>query len=150
MADEKPEHDTAGGGFQTFVDQDHFLATLVNIANETDVAIGITLSVGSVLVSGSIVSWERYFAGVASDLAGAGGVSELNIALKNGVEHYAKMCREEMQERIENGKSIASLYIHLKDARFFTPGAIPMPTNRSVWWRGRMSEVEGFSIGLLA
>lgn len=40
-------------------------------------------------------------------------------------------------------------YIHLRGARVFSPGAGMLPTNRPLHWRGRLSEVAGWSFGVL-
>lgn len=38
-------------------------------------------------------------------------------------------------------------YIHLKDARFFNAQGHPVHGDGGVWWRGRISEVQGFFPG---
>ncbi|MBP0716154.1 hypothetical protein J8I33_22850 [Burkholderia sp. AcTa6-5] len=41
-------------------------------------------------------------------------------------------------------------YIHIKGARFFSNSGNPIPGNGGVWWRGRISEVDGFCLGELS
>ena len=40
-------------------------------------------------------------------------------------------------------------YIHLLRARTFGPGGIPIPNGPGVLWRGRLTDVSGFSLGEL-
>jgi hypothetical protein len=41
---------------------------------------------------------------------------------------------------------LSPMFIHLKDARFFHNSGAPIPGNDPVLWRGRISEVSGFSL----
>ena len=51
--------------------QDWLLQSLVNMANVSELEIGITLQVSGLLVSGILVGGKKYFEGFAEDFAGA-------------------------------------------------------------------------------
>lgn len=124
---------------------DWFLQTLVNIVNDADgLELGIILQVGGGFVSGYLVGIAKYFEGFASDFSSAfqGTVSE---QIRQELTNLGKI-----KPATENPDD-APLpnYIHLREARFYHPSGKPMPANRGVWWRGRVSEVSGFCIGSL-
>jgi len=126
------------------VDNDWFLQTLVNFVNLGDFNFGITLNVGGFLVSGQLIGGKEYFEGFASDFASAITDSEAAEDVratfaKNG-DIYSS----------EEGDAPPPSYIHIKDARFFNTNGDPIPSNRGVWWRGRISQVDGFSLGSLS
>lgn len=53
----------------------------------------------------------------------------------------------EFREAFEAPYTLA--YIHLKDARVFSPSGGAMP-QEGFWWRGRIDKVDGFTIGSLS
>ncbi|MFL1806044.1 gas vesicle accessory protein GvpU [Plesiomonas shigelloides] len=124
-------------------DKDWFLQSLVNMANGGVLSFGITLNVGGFLVSGELIGGKAYFEGFGSDFAS--GLSDSSIAdqVKASFAQHG-----EIYSSNENPSPPA--YIHLKDARFFNSNGNPIPGNRGVWWRGRISEVDGFSLGSLS
>ena len=124
-------------------DNDWFLQRLVHIVNSGNISFGITLNVGGFLVSGTLTGGKEYFEGVASDFAGT--VSDTEEAEKIRAL-FAKP--GELYSSKENQPSPS--YVHIKDARFFNTNGNPIPGNRGVWWRGRLSEVDGFSLGSLS
>jgi hypothetical protein len=40
-------------------------------------------------------------------------------------------------------------FIHLQDAHFVAPGQRPTRESRGVWWRGRLTAVDGWNWGVL-
>jgi len=131
----------------TLTNNDWFLVSFVNIANEVSSAglMGITLLTHGMLVSGNLVSGQEYFKGFAEDFVTGFQDPESETAIqmkesfiKTGDEVYNK------------SKSETPSYIHLRDAKFFHPNGNPIPSNKGVWWRGRLSEISGFNLGSLA
>jgi hypothetical protein len=125
--------------------EDWFLQNLVDFANKYNMAIGITLNVGGFLISGLLISGKEYFQGFASDFASGVKEKELAETVKELFSKYGDIYKE--QEGIEIPLPI---YIHLKEARFFNTAGGPIPGNRAVWWRGRISQVQGFILGNLS
>lgn len=56
---------------------------------------------------------------------------------------------ESVKEDEKEESEIIYEYIHLSDAKIFSPGQAPIPTNKAIYWRGRISEVDGFFLGML-
>lgn len=128
-------------------DSDWFLQSLINIINGKDLEIGITLNVGGFLVSGLLVSGHHYFEGFAQDFASIfAGTDEAQIIK----ESFFKCGEIYTKEKEENEEIPPPSYIHLKSAKFFNANGNPIPSNRGVWWRGRISEVSGFVLGILS
>ena len=129
--------------------KDWFLQLLVDAVNGTTSEVGLTIQVSGLLVSGTLVSGEKYFEGFAEALAAAQADDK-----ESAEKHRAAFAKygEQYKRSEGNGseeKKALPLYIHLKDARFYTPGTKPIPGNKGVWWRGRISEVSGFILGVL-
>jgi hypothetical protein len=126
---------------------DWFLQSLVMLVNKSDIQLGITLQVGGMLVSGSLVGGAAYFAGFADDISAPFAENpEVADAVKASYLEFSQIYRPDSTD----GEVPPPMFIHLKDARIFGAAAIPIPMNRGVWWRGRVSEVSAFVLGTLS
>ena len=137
MADEKPEET------QQPYALDWFLQGLINLVNNPEnssLEIGITVLAGGLLVSGYLVNGARYFEGFASDFVTIFPPDSAE-GVRSSLSSYGDIYKGE--------QDTLPMFIHLKDARFFSTAGNPIPANRGVWWRGRVSEVSGFMIGTL-
>ena len=116
--------------------KDTLLLVVSNLA-EADVPVetDITLVVGGFLISGSVVSAKKYFT-------------------HNAVVTMAGMIEQIKSEaaRQENNKTepLKTNFIHLKDARYYTPGQNPIPSNTGVFCRISLDAISGFSFGRLS
>ena len=127
-------------------DRDWFLQNLVNLVNARDIKLGITLNVGGFLVSGLLVSGQKYFGGFGEDL----GSNFNDPETRAGIEQaYAQLGDIYSASRSASQTTAPPNYLHLMQARFFNTGGHPIPGNNGVWWRGRISEVSGFFLGML-
>ena len=122
--------------------KDWFLQDLIEIVNSGKMSFDVTLTVGGFLVSGTLVGGKEYFEGFGEEFSfGLSGEAAKKVKAafaKNG-NVYTQSGGQPMQPN----------YIHLKNAHFFHTSGSPVPENRGVWWRGRVSEVSGFSLGAL-
>lgn len=121
---------------------DWLLEAFINMVNHKPaMEMGMTLQVSGFLVSGLLVSGKLYFEGIGAELDSAAPGGNLKEVFSGvGDMHYSTA---------ENETHIAvpPSFVHLKNARFYHTSGQPMPSNRSVWWRGRVSEVAAFTIG---
>jgi hypothetical protein len=118
---------------------DWFLQLLVRSMDEIeDASIPITLVANGMLVTGRIVSVSKYFRGFAKDFSKDPDVQASMSSFGKRVDPDADKNRPDPQ------------FIHLENARFIIPGASPVPTERGVWWRGKIKDIAGFSVGILA
>lgn len=122
--------------------KDWFLQDLIEIANSGKISFDITLTVSGFLVSGTLIGGKEYFEGFGE---------EFSFGLKGEAADKVKAAFAKNGEVYDAQKapSMQPNYIHLKNAHFFHTSGTPIPENRGVWWRGRVSEVTGFSLGVL-
>jgi len=128
-------------------DLDWFLQSLISLANtpeNRDLELGITLLSGGFLISGYLVNGARYFEGFGYDFSTIFNSPADAEQARSSFAEYGQLYKE------ETAGSTLPVFIHLKDARFFNTNGNPIPGNRGVWWRGRVSEVSGFMVGTLS
>ena len=96
-------------------------------------------------ISGTLVGVKQYFAEVGADFAGSfkdeKGSGEITAAFKKIGDECACVSNAEPAE--------SPSYIHLKNARFFNGQGQSLQEKSGLWWRGRISEVQGFVPGIL-
>lgn len=125
---------------------DWFLQKLVQFANDYGFEFGVTLQVGGMLVTGTVISGAKYF-------------DEFSDSFTGGLDERLEL-NETFQKLFTSYKSIYDVppeesanvpppeYVHIRNARFFQPGQRGMPeANKGVLWRGRLREVGGFNLG---
>lgn len=129
------------------VETDWLLQSLVSTANEAGLQIGITLQVSGMLVSGILISGKQYFEGFSNELSAffIKNPEEAN-AIKASFSAFDEIYDQRNEEAPDR---FDPQYIHLKDARYFNTAGNPIPGNRGLWWRGRICEVGGFTLGNL-
>jgi hypothetical protein len=126
--------------------KDWFLQFLVNMANKSQFELQLTLNVGGFLVSGTLAGVKQYFADFGADFAKSFDAGKGTEEIKETFKKVGDEC-----SCVSNAEPAESpSYIHLKDARFFDAQGHSIAGNRSVWWRGRISEVQGFVPGTLS
>lgn len=124
---------------------DWFLGSLVRIVTSSRISIGVTLNVGGSLISGDLVSGREYFENVGR---------EFNESLGRGpdapglFDDLAAVYKGQDDEQ-EEATKVVTQYIHLRGAKMYHPGQQPIPANRGIWWRGRLSAIDGFALGKL-
>lgn len=106
-----------------------------NATPSEDVYPRITLIVGGLLISGHVISVDRY---LKEFFEGIGGTAKEDQA-----DQQAKRPAAGRKNKPRN-------FIHLRDAKFYIPGQKPIPTEGGgVLWRGRLSCVDGFFMGVV-
>lgn len=94
----------------------------------------ITLIVGGLLVSGTVISHAEYM--------------QHNPITQN-VQKGIETALAESSEAVEPDDGLRS-FIHLKDAQYFVPGQVPCPTNEGLVCRIYLKDVAGFHFGKLS
>jgi len=124
---------------------DPTLESLIELANSGTMSLGVTLWVGGVVISGTLVGVSEYFEGVAGFVEGSG---EGGAAIAGAYRKLAGTFHYEIGSQPEDVERFPTM-IHLKAARVFSAGAAAMP-RQGLWWRGRLDRVDGYSIGSLS
>jgi hypothetical protein len=122
---------------------DPLLASLVRDVDKraSEDGLSITLTVGGTIVSGRLGSRAAY-------------TRECMWHIEQGAERDSAGIRAFFRSEVEDYE-VASpwpSYVHVKDVRFFdaTGASVPRgPHWPSVWWRGRIAAVDGWTLGEL-
>lgn len=93
----------------------------------------ITLLVGGFLVSGQIISKKKFIQ-----------LNPLTAWVQDVLETQPQ---EEQQAPEDDWKR---RFIHLRNAKYFSPGQPPVPDNEGITCRIKISDVSGFNFGQLA
>ncbi|MDC6164594.1 gas vesicle protein [Achromobacter xylosoxidans] len=125
---------------------DVFLQFLVNLVNNGGQlkSIGVTLQMGGMLVSGSIVSGAEYFDRFAETFSDS--LSDMGTQARQSVRTSLAELGDVF--RLPQPAEPLPNYIHLVDALFFTADGTPI-AGQPTLWRGRSSAVDGFILGRL-
>lgn len=122
---------------------DWALLKFVDIANRTQAGMTMTLYLGGSVVTGILIGGREYFEMLGQQIAPALGKSP-----EEGKELYRELVDQHypsMDEENEEGPPPS--FVHMKGARVISPtGSMP---SEGMLWRGRLSRVDGFSIGTL-
>ena len=140
-----PTGDTQNGGASD--NRDWFLQSLIDLVNGREIEIGLTLHAGGFLVSGLLVSGHQYFTGFGEEFARTFNDAELTADIQRA---YARWGGIYTVPKSPGETFTKANFIHLKNARFFNTAGEPIPANMAVWWRGRVSEIDGFFLGMLS
>ena len=125
--------------------KDWFLQFLVNLANRNSFELDITLTVGGILISGTLVGVRQYFDDLSTYFASPFNSGRNTEEIKETFKKIGEQCTcVSPSEQTENPS-----YIHLKNVNFFNAQGELISGNAGNWWRGRLSEVQGFAPGKL-
>jgi hypothetical protein len=132
----------------SIAEADWLIQHFLNLANSpsTGIEVGITLNVGGLLVSGTMVSGKKYFEGIADLLSNANtNMPEIAESWKS-LSAFGQIYDDTAE--VESNRN--PQYIHLRNTRFFSAAGTAVPNSPGVWWRGRITEVAGFSFGTMS
>jgi hypothetical protein len=113
---------------------DPLLSLFASLVSDTDAEIHVTLAVAGGVVTGALISqvkWMRLSAETMNATVPGSGVIP---------DELARMLVTETSEGTPHE------YLHLKDARYIGPTGM-IPERPQMLWRGRISEVAGWSWG---
>jgi hypothetical protein len=129
---------------------DWFLANQVHLADAYGIEQGITLNVGGVLVSGMLIGGRKYFQELSDQIrrVTAGTASEGYGELMGDTHSaFVEVYPERQPDQPYPYRRIN--YIHLRGALTFGSNGIMSP-REGVYWRGKLSSVDGYSFGNLS
>ncbi|EKO3480754.1 hypothetical protein M0358_000821 [Vibrio fluvialis] len=117
--------------------KDGILELIVKFAETEDpLEVGVTLVVDGFLVSGVVISKDNYMKH-----------NKLTSLIEDGIKKALSSMEDEAPDPEDDGERN---FIHLRDAKYFTPGQQPIPNNESIYCRIRLEKVSGFNIGVLS
>lgn len=125
--------------------QDEVLEHLIRRLEETDAGINVTLCVNGLIISGQMISSKRYFDKISNFFNENSIITDDSSLIERGLP-YLQQVKQFMQQK---GKSSEEQnnpkYIHLDNIVMY-PSDPSHPFGANVW-RGKLSSVDGFSIG---
>jgi len=129
------------GPIQPEDDADEFLQFLVETINFTgSTGLGITLQMGGLLISGNVISGDKYFDRIAGIIYG--GQSNVPKEELPFFEEYGDVYRQD--RKTPSPSKLVLKYIHLEDCTIVDNHRV---SAYSVLWRGRLSKIDGFFMG---
>lgn len=125
--------------------EDPLLVVLVELVNRHEKrSLSATLTVGGSVVSGMMIGVTEYYDRLADAWQ----------EMIPGGEEVAKVYRSlsaDASEKINNDdlRPDEPSFVHMKDAQYLSPTGL-VPTAPMLLWRGRIANVDGFSLGRLS
>ena len=128
------------------LDSDVFLMTLVHFANHASLKVGITLFIQGTVISGILIGEKAYFEGIsnelkATDLFASDAGDDAIDTFINSFQPPTSSSDIEKENPPLNAQ-----FIHLKNPRIQSGDSF-ISINREVFWRGRLSRIDGFFLG---
>lgn len=128
---------------------DVYLQELVNMINGTTVEFPITIYVNGAILSGHLTSGHNYFDGLKEQYRiFFNSLDKDNQKIEPLLDDLTAARQNYLVDTETKYNMPLPVYIHLRDAKCFTPGQRPM-TDEGLWWRGKLSSVDGFHFGKL-
>lgn len=126
------------------VDRDWLLQHLVTHINQTqDYSMPITLWVGGGMISGNLVSGSKFFDAYTEEI-----VKNVKPEGKDATRSLFRKLGDRYYQPVDNPTATDTVFIHLLNARLWNPsGSTPSHGNPGVCWRGRISQITGYSLG---
>jgi hypothetical protein len=118
--------------------QDAFLSLLQSYAHISN-GTRITLVVGGFLISGQLATHEEYTEYFAHKI----GEQLVIVSEEKGVdENYSNV--DLLKKKYQSSEQYSIGYINLKNARICHPSGDPIPSDTTIFWRGKIESVDGF------
>lgn len=129
---------------------DWFLRNTISTLTPLGVELGITVMVGGMVVSGTLISGAKYFEEMGNSIQGKGGEQEDVVnAIAESWKAW-KVIYDKPEDAPDDWKPEQTSFIHLRDARVFAPGQPSLPSNQGVLWRGKLSSIDGFTMAQIS
>lgn len=150
MADENTEGEQASvQHVEVIGGKDWFLQSMIETVINAGVEIGISLIVDGIIVSGILISGAKYFEELGESLKQASEADgDIQSIMGESWKGY-KAIYDKPEDAAEDWSPPSASFIHIRKARFFSPGQQPIPGGTGVLWRGRLAAIGGWSLGML-
>ena len=126
------------------------VALFILLNYDKGIDIPITISTGSMLIAGHLVSPIEYYQGLAAEQKQGSPMHLLFAQKAEEAQQQAKEIREEYDKKGNNefnplDKPILH-FLYMRDAHFLLSAAFafPLTSDEGFWWRCRLNTVTGF------
>lgn len=128
---------------------DEYLQELVNIITGTEIEFPVTIYINGAILSGYLTSGHNYFEGIKEQYRiYFQSISDDSESIDKILDELTSLKQNYLVDAETKYSLPLPIYIHMRDAKCFTPGQKPM-TDEGQWWRGKLSSVDGFHLGRL-
>ncbi|WP_422097492.1 hypothetical protein [Variovorax sp.] len=125
--------------------RDPFLGLLISYIQGDTGELPITLAINGMLISGRIISSHAYFDGMAETIAASLFGNDESPTRAVLVESISSLPGDRNDPEIKEVDSLH--FIHLRNVRFMDAAGQMLNLNGAPLWRGRLTEVAGWSFG---
>lgn len=125
---------------------DCLLQEIVLLVNQSPLEIGITLNIPGAMVSGTLISKYQYYDKYTAQIAE--GFKKLDPELAQSFLSQISAGGKLTPEDEKDVPASEYNFIHIKDAKVYSAG-VPGDSVKAPLWRGRISEVAGFFLGVV-
>lgn len=127
--------------------KDWFLQSIIETVISQGVEIGVIVNTGGAIISGMLISGEKYFDELGNVMTAASEADgDIQAVLGQAWKGY-KSIYQRPTDAEDEWQQPQAHFIHLKNARYYAPGQSPTPSSQGLLWRGKLSSVDGFTIG---
>jgi hypothetical protein len=150
MADEQNEgaqEDQASEVIAHLDDKDWFLQQVIATAN-LGLSMGLTITLGGTVISGQLISGRQYFEELSDQIKG-GSTNMGNETLEMLGDNWKMLTQiyDKPEGAGDDWQPAPAGYIHMRQAKIYTPGQHPLPGGQGLLWRGKVAAVDGFALG---
>jgi len=122
---------------------DLLLMLVVNLAEELE--INIMLFVQGTIIGGVLISEKAYFENFKKDKSINFGNQLQQDRFNKLLDNLKSFATETLDDQEKVPKLTNIEYIHLKDAKICSANTLT-PNSEGFYWRGRLSNIDGFSV----
>jgi hypothetical protein len=146
---------TAATGARRGRSADRALGLLLLAAEREDLHVGLTVNVGGVVVSGTLIGTISYYRALADHFASVAGGTEMDERLADGfrdlVDDAADVAWGDRRHPPDTSAYERSIeFLHLADARYISASGLLPLGRHGLLWRCPVADVGGWSLGELA
>lgn len=127
--------------------QDWLLEDFIQRIISIGIEVGVTITVGGSIISGNLITGKRYFEEVSKLMLEAKASDQITEFLSGYFKEFSAVYTNPL-DASEDWSPPRIGYIHLEKACYISSGKAHIPTGGCLW-RGKLSSVDGFSIGLI-
>lgn len=146
------ESSTNGESLRGASTTDWLLERFVHLANQGSGTADITIQVQGTVLTGTLIGVFEYMKEFAKYGQIDGDDDSNNDTHRNDIDTWFELSEQYLSDARSSDPAdegfVPPTYIHLRNAKIVT-GVTMIPTHGELLWRGRISEVGGFSIGRL-
>lgn len=130
---------------------DPILRVFSFVANKEQLPLPVTLTVKGLIISGNLVSYERYLELLREQVAGYSDSyssddlkGHINLIFESVLGIPVDQTSHSEAFKVETIR-----YVHLSDAKIYSTDGSSIPTGSGFTWRGSLTAIDGFSFGTL-